>query len=113
MKLPLVTSQFVKYTSHTVHIISKSCLRDFWEEHPRAEGPLDAWHKVAQKAEWQSFQEIKATYPTVDRVGKFTVFDIGGNKWRLITAIHYNRQIIFVRAVLTHEEYDRDRWKEN
>jgi len=54
---------------------------------------------------------LRRTFPSADRVGKYTVFDIGGNKVRLIAAIHYNRRKIYVRAVLTHSEYDAERWK--
>ena len=48
----------------------------------------------------------------MDKVGKFTVFDLGGNKYRLIAAIHYNRGKVYIRHVLTHAEYDQDKWKE-
>jgi len=51
-------------------------------------------------------------FPTADKVGKLTVFNIGGNKARLITALHYNRRKVYIRAVLTHEEYDQNTWKE-
>lgn len=59
-----------------------------------------------------SFAELKRSFGSVDEVGKFTVFDIGGNKFRLIAAIHYNRKKIYIRHVLTHIEYDSDKWKE-
>jgi mRNA interferase HigB len=55
---------------------------------------------------------LRETFPSADQVGKLTVFNIGGNKVRLIAAIHYNRKKIYVRAVLTHSEYDEQRWKE-
>jgi len=59
-----------------------------------------------------SFAELRATFPSADQVGKLTVFNIGGNTTRLIAAIHYNRQKVYIRAVLTHEEYDEGKWKE-
>jgi len=59
-----------------------------------------------------NFVELRTMFPSADQVGKLTVFNIGGNKVRLIAAIHYNRQKIYIRAVLTHEEYDKGRWKE-
>jgi mRNA interferase HigB len=95
-----------------VHVISKARLRDFWETHPGAQRPLLAWYRRVLKAQWKGFQAMKADYPTADHVGKCTVFDIGGNKWRIITAIHYNRQKVFIGAVLTDEEYDRRRWQQ-
>jgi mRNA interferase HigB len=61
---------------------------------------------------FSNFAELRAIFLTADQVGKLTVFNIGGNKVRLITAIHYNRRKIYVRAVLTHAEYDEGRWKE-
>lgn len=64
------------------------------------------------KSDFSSFADIKRLFRSVDKVGKFTVFDLGGNKYRLIAAIHYNRKKVYIRHVLTHVEYDQDRWKE-
>lgn len=96
-----------------MHVISRKKLREFWERHPDAEGPLDRWYGIACDAEWASFDEVRAVFGRrADRAGKLVVFDIGGNKYRLITAIHYNRGKVFVRHVLTHAEYDRGDWRE-
>ncbi len=59
-----------------------------------------------------SFAELRAMFPSADQIGKLTVFNIGGNKVRLVTAIHYNRRKVYIRAVLTHPEYDEGKWKE-
>ncbi len=59
-----------------------------------------------------SIAEIREIFPGADKIGKLTVFNIGGNKVRLIAAIHYNRKKIYIRAVLTHQEYDEGKWKE-
>lgn len=64
------------------------------------------------KTDFGSFADIKRLFRSVDKVGKFTVFDLGGNKYRLIAAIHYNRKKVYIRHVLTHAEYDQDTWKE-
>ena len=64
------------------------------------------------RTDFGSFAELKRTFRAVDKVGKFTVFDIGGNKFRLVAAIHYNRRKVYIRHVLTHTEYDQDKWKE-
>ena len=65
------------------------------------------------KAEhFRSFAELRAIFPDADRVNRLTVFNIGGGKARLIAAIHYNRQKVYIREVLTHDEYDRGKWKE-
>jgi mRNA interferase HigB len=95
-----------------MHVISRKRLREFWKLHPRAEGPLRAWHRVARHEEWESFADVRAFFPHADQVGKLTVFNIGGNKYRLIAAIHFNRGKVFVRHVLTHAQYDRGEWKE-
>jgi mRNA interferase HigB len=95
-----------------MHVISKKRLREFWQIHTGAELPLRAWYKAAQKEEWQSFAAVRSRFPHADQVGKLTVFNIAGNKYRLVTAIHYNRGKVFVRNVLTHAGYDRGDWKE-
>ena len=66
----------------------------------------------AGRRNFASLAEVRTVFPTADKVDKFTVFNIGGNKARLITAIHYNRRKVYIRAVLTHEEYDQNQWKE-
>ena len=94
-----------------MHVISKRRLREFWEQYPNARAPLEAWHQIAKHAEWENFSDVRRAFRTADRVGKLTVFNIGGNKYRLIAAIHFNRERLFVRHVLTHAEYDRGMWK--
>jgi len=64
------------------------------------------------KSDFSTFADIRRSFGSADKVGKFTVFDIGGNKYRLIAAIHYNRKKAYIRHVLTHTEYDRGKWKE-
>jgi mRNA interferase HigB len=94
-----------------VHVVSKARLTAFWETHSRAEVPLRAWHQVAATAGWQSLDDVRKTYPHADAVGRLTVFNIGGNEFRLITRIEYRRQEVYIRAVLTHAEYDKEAWK--
>lgn len=94
-----------------MHVISQTTLRVFWSRHPPAKNPLQAWFTRAKKAEWRSFEEVKADFGAADQVGRLTVFDIGGNKYRLIAHIHFNRSKVYVRHVLTHSEYDRGAWK--
>jgi mRNA interferase HigB len=71
-----------------------------------------SWYKTAKKADWQNLAEVKQVYPAADLVGRYTVFNIGGNKYRLIARIVYRSQTLFVVAVMTHEEYDLGKWKE-
>ncbi|HEY2784179.1 MAG TPA: type II toxin-antitoxin system HigB family toxin [Fimbriiglobus sp.] len=94
-----------------MHVLSKAKLRDFWNKHPRSRSPLENWFDFAGDAEWEDFNDVKLTFPHADRYGKFVIFDIGGNKYRLIVAIHYNRRKVYVRHVLTHAEYDIGKWK--
>ena len=100
-----------------VRVISLKPLREFWQRHADAEEPLRLWYKTATGAEWSNLQEVRQAYPHADGVrtaggDTLTVFNIGGNKYRLIARIRYDYQLVNVRAVLTHEEYDEDKWKE-
>lgn len=97
-------------------VISIRRLREFWAEHPDAETPLREWYKVAGRAQWRNLQDVRKTYPNADAVtadsgAAMTVFNIGGNKYRLITSIWYPGQQIYIKKVLTHPEYSKDRWK--
>lgn len=95
-----------------MHVISRKKLKDFWRKHRQAEGPLKAWYARVRKAKWEQFEDVRQDYASADQVGKFVVFNIAGNKYRLIAAIHYNRQKVYVRHILTHGEYDDDDWKD-
>jgi mRNA interferase HigB len=94
-----------------LHVISKKRLQQFWGVHPEAEKALANWFRVARKAEWRTFREVRSTYPSADQVGQFVVFNIGGNKYRLIAEIYYPGLKLLVRHVLTHAEYDKGKWK--
>jgi len=94
-----------------MRVIAKRPLVQFWTRHPEAETPLRNWLTICRTTEFENFGQLKQTFRRVDKVGKFVVFDVGGNKFRLIVVVHFNRRRIYVRAVLTHEEYDQDHWK--
>jgi mRNA interferase HigB len=94
-----------------MHVISEKTLKSFWTRYPGAETPLRAWCSVVRQSRWRTFAELRVTYPAADLVGKFIVFNIGGNKFRLIAVIHFNRAKVYIRRVLTHEEYDKGDWK--
>jgi mRNA interferase HigB len=68
---------------------------------------------LTKLAQWQNFAELRQIFASADLVGKLTVFNIGGNKYRLITYIDYQSQKVFIRHVLTHAEYDTDSWKDD
>ena len=94
-----------------MYIITRKALVDFWTRHPDSREALARWHKIVEKSSYQSFAELRLTFPSADIVGQYTVFNIGGNKVRLIASIHYDRGRVYVRHVLTHEEYNRGLWK--
>ncbi len=83
-------------------------LRDFWTKHPQAEVPLRAWYAQASRAEWASPEDVKASYRSASFLANNRiVFNIKGNDFRLIVAVHYNRRTMFIRFAGTHREYDR------
>lgn len=94
-----------------MHVITHSRITEAAKQHPQCATALDYWYRLMKRGRYQSFAAIKATFGSVDKVKHLYVFDIGGNKLRLIAAIHFNAGKVFVRSVLTHEEYDRGDWK--
>ena len=94
-----------------MHVISKKALREFWEKYPDSETPLRRWFKIVTKHSFRSLAQLHEIFPTADLVEDFIVFNIGGNKYRLVVTIHFNRGKIYIRQVLTHGEYDRGGWK--
>jgi mRNA interferase HigB len=94
-----------------VRIIAKKALEGFIDKHSNCASQLRSWYQIASKAKWASLDEVRQTFPSADSVGNKTVFNIKGNAYRLITAIHYNTQTIYIREFLTHAEYDKDDWK--
>ena len=95
-----------------MHVITRRRLNEFAEKYPETKNALAHWYHVIKQNDFASFAELKDLFSTADKVGKLTVFNIGGNKIRLIAAIHYNRKKVYIRAVLTHKEYDTGNWKE-
>ncbi|PZV18507.1 MAG: hypothetical protein DCF21_08210 [Leptolyngbya sp.] len=95
-----------------MHVITRKRLNEFAQQHPNARSALAQWYNRVKQNDFASFAELRAMFPSADQVGKLTVFNISGNNVRLIAAIHYNRKKIYIRAVLTHRDYDENRWKE-
>jgi mRNA interferase HigB len=96
-----------------MHIISRKSLLEFSQLHANAYTPLDDWYRSAKAAEWKNLSEVRQFYPSADPVGNFTVFNIKGNTYRLIVSIDYECQIVYVKYVLTHAEYDKEKWKDD
>jgi len=94
-----------------MRIISRSALRKFWEIHADAESSLLVWYERVISNSFETFVQVREMFPAADLVGNFIVFNIGGNKYRLISYLDYKSQIIFIRAVLTHADYDKENWK--
>ena len=95
-----------------MHVITRKRLNEFAQKYPEIKNALAHWYSLAKRNNFSNFAELKAMFPSADHVGGLTVFNISGNKVRLIAALHYNRRKIYIRAVLTHSEYDEGKWKE-
>jgi mRNA interferase HigB len=94
-----------------VRIVSKRRIREFDMRYPKAAEPLKHWANAVQSAAWKNPGALKRDFGSADFVGDLTVFNVGGNKYRLIAFVHYRRQIVYVKQILTHEEYDEGEWK--
>lgn len=94
-----------------MNVISFKRIRDFTSLHKDAASALKAWYTVVKKARWQNLAELKQVFPSADLVDRYTVFNIKGNKYRLICRIVYRSQTLFIVAIMTHQEYDRGKWK--
>lgn len=98
-------------------VIKPRRIREFAQAYPEARNNLERWLCLTRSAKWSTFQEVKHTFNSADvaRVGSgknVVVFNVCGNKFRLITAIHYNMSKVFVLKFMTHAEYDKDHWKD-
>ncbi|GAB4161002.1 MAG: hypothetical protein Tsb009_38320 [Planctomycetaceae bacterium] len=99
-----------------MRVISKSRLKKFWEspDCDDSKSPLLAWytHVKNKSVAWQNWADVKATFGTADLVGNCIVFNIGGNKYRLITRIFYPSQKVFILKIMSHKEYDKNKWQD-
>lgn len=94
-----------------MHVISHAKIVGAQFAHSDCASALDQWYRLTKRARWRNFAEVKACFPATDKVGDKFVFDVGGNKLRVIAAIHFDAGRVFVRAVLTHKQYDKGDWK--
>lgn len=91
-----------------MRLITIGTLRAYWEDHPDSREQLQAWHQVVKAAKWSNSNEVKTQYGNASIIGdNRVVFNIAGNKYRLIVKIHYNTSVVFVRFIGTHKEYDQ------
>lgn len=86
--------------------------RQFYREHTAAEQPLKRWRTAVQKASWNNFPEVRSTFNSADWVDGKIMFDIGGNNYRVVAVAEFKMGKLYIRQVLTHEEYDKGKWKE-
>ncbi len=94
-----------------MHVISRKRLKEFWESDKKAEIALDEWYRRVKKINPSDIAELRLVFPHADLVGSCIVFNVGGNKYRLITKMDFRRQTVFIRYVLSHKEYDKEKWK--
>lgn len=93
-----------------MHVISRKRLLEAAGKHSELGTPLDAWYRIAKKAVWKSLVEMRRQLPTADAAGKFTIFNIKGNNYRLVTEVNYRTGRIFIRHVMTPAEYSKGGW---
>ena len=94
-----------------MRIVSRKAIRAATARHSEWGASLNAWYKIAEKADWKSFAEVRNSWRNSDVVGKFVVFDISHNRCRLIATIKYAWHMIYIRKILSHAEYDEKEWQ--
>jgi mRNA interferase HigB len=94
-----------------MRVISFRKLREFYEAHPSSKSSLEAWYAAVENADWRNFADVRRTTSSADVYGQCTIFNIGGNKYRLIAWVNYKTHTVYVRNVLTHSDYDKGKWK--
>jgi mRNA interferase HigB len=94
-------------------VIGHTKLQEFWGRHAPAKSPLEQWCQAVESVDWEHFADVRKTYPSADRVGRCYIFNIGGNKYRLVVSIDFQTRRVYVREVLTHTDYDRNKWRKH
>jgi mRNA interferase HigB len=94
-----------------MRIISFRKLREFYEAHPESKTALKTWYAAVRKSDWRNFADLRRTFGDADVYKKCTIFDIAGNKYRLIAWVNYKTHAVYIRHVLTHTDYGKDKWK--
>ena len=94
-----------------MHIVTKKRIIEAKSKYSNCVSALDSWYTVIKKNNYSNFAELKKTFNSIDKVNSLYVFDIGGNKLRIIVSIHFNRKRVYIRHILTHKEYDEGKWR--
>jgi mRNA interferase HigB len=105
-QLQYVRGERVTGRGEAMHVITRRRLLEFSDMHPAAYEPLDRWYRITKRADWANFAEVREDFGSADVVGEYVVFNIGGNKFRLVVEFNYAAQRVLIRYVLTHKEYD-------
>ena len=109
----LLDSHFAYCEDHSVRVISRKKIRDASEQHPEWEASLSAWYRIAKNADWTNFPDVRQSWRNSDSVGTCIVFDLSHNKCRLIAWVNYRSKKVFVRYILSHADYDKEKWKDD
>jgi len=99
--------------ARAVHVISHKAIREYKAARPDAESGLDNWYRAATSGKWNNFVELKKEFGSADWVWPYVVFNIAGNKYRLIAEINFRSQTLFIRHIPTHAEYTQGKWKKS
>ena len=94
-----------------MNVIGQRDLRKLIGKHPQSEAELLAWHKAARSADWRSLMDVRASFASADLVGRVLIFNIRNNDLRLITVASWRSQRIYLKALLTHKQYDKREWE--
>ncbi len=94
-----------------MRVISRRAIREYSEIHPDALPSLSNWFSITRKAAWKTLADLREDFRSADVVGRRTVFNIRGNKYRLIARVNYTTQRVFVLHIMTHEEHNEGDWK--
>jgi mRNA interferase HigB len=94
-----------------MHIITRKRIKEFIEKYPDSQSSLETWYQIVRHANYDTFNELKQHFSSADYVDGYVVFNISGNKYRLIAVVHFNRKKVYIRNILTHPEYDRNKWR--
>lgn len=94
-----------------MHVISYKAIREYKAKRPHAGSALDNWYRVTASCKWETFTAVKQVFGSADWVSPYVVFNIAGNNYRLIAEINFRSQTLFIRHILTHQEYTEGKWK--
>ncbi|MBP7960958.1 MAG: type II toxin-antitoxin system HigB family toxin [Caldilineaceae bacterium] len=94
-----------------MHIITYKRIREFGVKYPDSQASLESWYHIVRQTDYDTFSQLRQHFSSADYVDGLIVFNISGNKYRLIAAIHFNRKKVYIRAILTHSEYEKGQWR--